>query len=132
MKLNLPLAALLGTLAAAPAMAACEQDIAAFEPSLSDQTRDVISTSTASKEVSSRREAQGEAAKAEGVPPSALPKGPEPGSGESQAAAQAGAGTGVMEARASLNRAREAARKGDESGCRKALDEAKAQAKTGR
>ncbi|ACA20348.1 conserved hypothetical protein [Methylobacterium sp. 4-46] len=128
MTLRLPLAAMLAALAAAPALAAsCEQDIAALEPRLSAQTRDVISTSTASKEVSSRREAQGEAARSGNVPPSALPKGPEPGSGEAKAAAEAGTGTGAMEARASLNGAREAARKGDEAGCRQALDRARAQ-----
>ncbi|MFE1602152.1 hypothetical protein [Methylobacterium sp. ID0610] len=120
-------AGLLWGLAVLPAAAACEQEIAAFEPRLADQTRDVISTSTASKEVSSRREAQGEAAKNENVPPSALPKGPEAGSGEARAAAEAGTGTGAMEARASLNRAREAAKKGDEAGCLQALNQAKSQ-----
>ncbi|MBY0298772.1 MAG: hypothetical protein K2X71_22505 [Methylobacterium sp.] len=129
MKLRLSLAAgLIGTLAALPAAAAsCEQEIAALEPRLSEQTRDVISTSTASKEVSSRREAQGEQAQARNTTPSALPKGPEPGSAEAKAAAEAGTGTGVMQARASLNQAREAAKKGDEAGCRKALGEARAQ-----
>lgn len=126
---RLPLAAgLLWALAALPAAAAsCEQEIAAFEPRLSEQTRDVISTSTASKEVSSRREAQGEAAQARNVPPSTLPKGPEPGSGEARAAAEAGTGSAAMEARASLNRARDLAGKGDEAGCMQALNQAKAQ-----
>ncbi|MEH3148031.1 MAG: hypothetical protein PGN34_22440 [Methylobacterium frigidaeris] len=124
-------AGLLVALVAGPAVAAsCSAEIAAFEPRLDEKSREVIATSSAGKEVASRREATAEEAAENKVAPSALPSGPSPGSTEAQAtakAAEAGGGSGAMEARASLNRAREMAKKGDETGCLQALGEARKQ-----
>ena len=123
-------AGLLCVLAAGPVIAAaCADDITALDTHIKDKATTAISTSTASKEVASRREAMAEEAKKRGVPPTALPGGPEPGTSEATAVEQAaqagGGGTGVMEAKAALNRARELAKKGDEAGCVSALAEAK-------
>jgi hypothetical protein len=123
-------AGLLCVLAAEPAIAAaCEDDITALDAHIKDIAAIAISTSTASKEAAGRREAMAEEAKKRGVPPTALPGGPEPGTSEATAVEQAaragGGGTGVMEAKAALNRARDLARKGDEAGCLRALADAK-------
>lgn len=108
---------------------ACSTEISALEPRLTEQGRETIAASSGGKEVASRREAQAEAASEKGTSPSNLPKGPAPGSAETQATADvakaSGGGTGVMEARASLNRARELDKKGDEAGCMKAVSDAK-------
>ncbi|WP_298966863.1 hypothetical protein [uncultured Methylobacterium sp.] len=116
---------------AGPALAAsCGAEIAALEPRLDEKSREVIATSSAGKEVASRREAKAEEAAENKVPPTALPSGPAPGSIEAQAtakAAESSGGTGAMEARASLNRARELEKKGDEAGCLQALGEARKQ-----
>ncbi|KMO34546.1 hypothetical protein VQ03_23315 [Methylobacterium tarhaniae] len=110
---------------------ACGTEISALEPRLNEKGRETIAASSGGKEVASRREAQAEAATEKGTSPSSLPKGPAPGSAETQATADvakaSGGGTGVMEARASLNRARELDKKGDEAGCMKALSDAKEQ-----
>ncbi|MFH6783050.1 MULTISPECIES: hypothetical protein [Methylobacterium] len=115
---------------AGPAVAgACSTEISSLEPRLTEKGRETIAASSGGKEVASRREAQAEAATEKGTSPSALPKGPAPGSAETQATADvakaSGGGTGVMEARASLNRARELDKKGDEAGCMKAVSDAK-------
>ncbi len=117
---------------AGPALAgACGTEISSLEPRLDAKGRETIAASSGGKEVASRREAQAEAATEKGTSPSALPKGPAPGSAETQATAEvakaSGGGTGVMEARASLNRARELDKKGDEAGCLKAVSDAKGQ-----
>ncbi|KMO41834.1 hypothetical protein VQ02_04790 [Methylobacterium variabile] len=117
---------------AGPALAgACSTEISALEPRLTEKGRETIAASSGGKEVASRREAQAEAATEKGTSPSALPKGPAPGSAETQATADvakaSGGGTGVMEARASLNRARELDKKGDEAGCMKAVSDAREQ-----
>ncbi|MGX7705603.1 hypothetical protein [Methylobacterium sp. Gmos1] len=117
---------------AGPALAgACGTEISSLEPRLDAKSRETISASSGGKEVASRREAQAEAAAEKGTSPSTLPKGPAPGSTESQATADvakaSGGGTGVMEARASLNRARELDKNGDEAGCMKALSDAREQ-----
>ncbi len=134
MKLILAAGLVLGSFAglAGPALAgACSTEISALEPRLTEQGRETIAASSGGKEVASRREAQAEAATEKGTSPSALPKGPAPGSAETQAttdvAKASGGGTGVMEARASLNRARELDKKGDEAGCMKAVSDAKEQ-----
>ncbi|GJD52456.1 hypothetical protein OPKNFCMD_5221 [Methylobacterium crusticola] len=130
MKAALILAAgLLGTACAGPALAAaCGAEISALEPRLTEQGRASIAASTGGKEVASRREAKAEEANEKGTSPAA---GAQPGSGDAQATSQmaqsSGGGTGVMEARASLNRARELDKKGDEAGCMKAVSEAREQ-----
>jgi hypothetical protein len=123
-------AGLFCVLAAGPVLsAACADDVAALDSHIKDMATIAISASTASKEAAGRREATAEEAKKRGVPPTALPGGPEPGTSEATAVEQAaragGGGTGVMEAKAALNRAREFAKKGDEAGCVSALAEAK-------
>lgn len=127
--MKLILAAGLLSVLAGPALAgACGTEIDALEPRLTEKGRETIAASSGGKEVASRREAQAEAATERGTSPSALPKGPAPGSAETKATtdvAKAGGGTGVMEARASLNRARELDKKGDEAGCMKAVSDAK-------
>ncbi|MGV7029619.1 hypothetical protein [Methylobacterium symbioticum] len=117
-------------LAVGPVVAAgCVDDVTALDNHIKDMAKTAISTSTASKEAAGRREAMAEEAKKRGVPPAALPGGPEPGTSEATAVEQAaqagGGGTGVMEAKAALNHARELANKGDDAGCVGALAEAK-------
>jgi hypothetical protein len=130
--MKLILAAGLLTALAGPAFAgACSTEISSLEPRLTEQGRETIAASSGGKEVASRREAQAEAATEKGTSPSNLPKGPAPGSTETKATADvakaSGGGTGVMEARASLNRARELDKKGDEAGCMKAVSDAREQ-----
>ncbi len=120
----------LGAVAPA-ARAACADEIAALERRVKEQATAAISTSTGGKEVAAAREGQAVEARDKDVPVTAVPRAPASGTAEAQAtqkAEQAGAGGDrVMQAKATLNRARTLDGHGDGAGCSAAVAEAKRQ-----
>ena len=116
---------------AAPALAACSDEIASFEKSLDQQGKAAIAANSGGQKDAGARGGKALEAKKTGTPVEDLPKS-DTGGGEkaNQAAAAAGsAGDSVMEAKVSLNDAKNAQKKGDEAACMDAVNKAKSQAK---
>jgi hypothetical protein len=118
--------------AAGPAAAAtCAEEIAALEGRLREQATAAISSSTGSKEVAASREGRAIEARERDVPVTSLPNAPVPGTPEAEATARAeeagGGGDRVMQAKATLNRARTLDQQGNSAACSEAVAEAKRQ-----
>jgi hypothetical protein len=133
MKLCQPLVAgafcLLG---AGPAGAAsCADEIAALEGRLREQATAAISTSTASEGLSAARQARAIEAREKDTPVTSLPHAPAPGTPEAKATEKAeeagGGGARVMQAKATLNKARTLDKEGNSTACLEAVAEAKRQ-----
>jgi hypothetical protein len=114
---------------AIPAAAAspCGDGIRAFEVQVDDAASKSISVSSAGKAVAASREGQGE--QQEGRPAEAAAPKPSSSGLDAKTAqsAQLGGGDNVMQARATLNRARELDREGNAEACQEALAEAQRQ-----
>jgi hypothetical protein len=119
-------------LIAGPAGAAsCTDEIAALDSRLTDEGRTAISASTSGKGVAGAREGQAVVARDNDVPVTSVPQAPAPGTPEAQATQRAeeagGGGDRVMQAKVTLNRARNLDQQGNANACLDAVAEAKRQ-----
>ncbi|GJE29465.1 hypothetical protein [Methylobacterium organophilum] len=108
------LAALLLSLAAGPALAACADDIKTQEARFKDQATDAAGASSGGQGVAAARQSQGmtrPAGEAEPTPPGK--------------AAEAGSGSRVQTAKAALEEARKADQEGKAAACAEAVAKAK-------
>ena len=114
-----------------PTLAACSDEIAALEKSLNNEGKQAIATSSGGQKDAGARGGKAQEAKKTGTPVEDLPH---PDSGGSVKADQAAAATGsagdsVMQAKVSLNDAKNAQKKGDEKACMDAVAKTKTQQK---
>ena len=126
------LAGSLWLLIAAPAGAAsCADEIAALDGRLREEATAAISASTSGKHVAAAREGQAVVARDKDVPVTSVPQAPPAGTPEAQATERAeeagGGGDRVMQAKATLNRARTLDQQGNVKACSETVAEAKRQ-----
>lgn len=133
MKMTMPIAASLFVfLVAAPAWAACDDELATLDSKVQAQATKAVATSGGGQGVSAKRSSEAIASRDSDAPAkTGQQTGPAGGAKEAQATSQAaqagGAGDRVMQAKASINEARVAKGKGDEAGCMAAVTKAKGQ-----
>ncbi len=115
---------------AAPACAACSDDIASLETKLDAMGRTAGAASSGGQADAAARGGKAEEASKTATPVNDLPKPPSPENETATrtAALAGGGGTGVMTAKATLNDARNADKKHDEAACSAAIAKAKGQA----
>lgn len=128
----IPAAAIVAILATGPASASpCTEQIAALEARLDEKAETAISTSSSGQGVAGAREGQAMQAEREDVAsgePAVPFQDEEQEAQATQRAADAGGGGDlIMQAKATLNRARMLDRDGDIAGCEAALAEAQKQ-----
>ena len=118
-------------LVAAPAFAACDDDLGDLDARVAREARKAVATSSSGQATAAKRDGQAMQARDAQVPASAVAGAPAAGTAEARstdaAAAAGGAGDRVMQAKATINEARVAKGKGDEAGCLAAVGKAKAQ-----
>jgi hypothetical protein len=109
----------------------CAEEIAALEGRLQEQATSAISASTASEGLSAERQARAIEAREKDTPVTSLPDAPAPGTPEAKATEKAeeagGGGDRVMQAKATLNKARTLDKEGNSTACLEAVGEAKRQ-----
>jgi hypothetical protein len=111
--------------------ASCADEIAALDSRLKDEATAAISASTSGKGVAGAREGQAVVARDKDVPVTSLPQAAPAGTPEAQATQRAeeagGGGDRVMQAKATLNRARTLDQQGNAKACSDAIAEARRQ-----
>lgn len=130
MKIIVALMAALATIGlAGVANAACSDDIKSFEQHLDSVGRTAGAATSSGQATSAQRGEKAKEARDTATPAKDLPTPPTSGNvAATQQAAQAGAGGDrVMQAKVTVNDAKNALGKGDEKGCLDALGKAKAQ-----
>ena len=127
----IPAVAVAGILAAGPALASsCTDQIAALEARLDEKAETAISTSSSGQGVAGAREGramQAEEESASGEPAVPFQNEEQEAQVVQRAAEAGGGGDLIMQAKATLNRARMLDRDGDIAGCEAALAEAQKQ-----
>ena len=115
---------------AAPAFAACSDDITSLEQKLDGMIRTAGAASSGGQGDAALRGGKAEEARKTGTPVESLPKPPGPDNEKATqtAAAAGGGGSGLMTAKATLNDAKIADGKHDEAACSAAVAKAKGQA----
>jgi hypothetical protein len=116
--------------AAAPAVAACSDEIASLDARLDALAHKAGAASSAGEGKAAQRSGAAEESVKTGTPVEQLAKPPsqEDEKATQAAAAAGGGGASIMTAKVDLNDARNAAKKGDEATCLAAVAKAKAQA----
>jgi hypothetical protein len=132
MKMTMTIAAsLFALLAAVPAWASCDDELAALDKTVQSQATRAVATSGGGEGVAAKRNSEAIASRDNQEPVKIGQSGPAGGSKETQATTQAakagGSGDRVMQAKATINDARVAKGKGDEAGCMAAVTKAKSQ-----